>query len=244
MELVKSTGTDYDHVASYGRIKEILDGADVNYEEVDSLPSRDRLTFKNGYYANCSAMFVDIRKSSKLPEKYKRPRLAKLYRAYISEIVAVMDGNPKCQEVNIVGDGVWGVFDTPYKPDIDTTFRAAYSANSAIKMLNYQLKKHDYEPISVGIGLSYGRALVIKAGFSGSGINEVVYMGDVVNQAAKLAAHGSEMWNDRPIMVSDVFYGNLKDDNKALLSWNANRQAWHGDVINKGMDDWYQENCV
>jgi hypothetical protein len=54
-------------------------------------------------------MFVDIRNSSKLPDKYKRPRLARLYRAYISEIVAVTDGDTNCQEVNIVGDGLWGV---------------------------------------------------------------------------------------------------------------------------------------
>lgn len=38
----------------------------------------------------------------------------------------------------------------------------------------------------VGIGLAYGRALMIKAGYKGSTINEVVWMGDVVNEASKL----------------------------------------------------------
>jgi class 3 adenylate cyclase len=45
-------------------------------------------------------------------------------------------------------------------------------------------------PIRSGIGMSYGRALMIKAGFNGSGINDVVYMGDVVNRASKLAGLG------------------------------------------------------
>lgn len=45
-------------------------------------------------------------------------------------------------------------------------------------------------PLRVGIGLADGRALMIKAGFSGSGIHDVVYMGQVVNPAAKLAALG------------------------------------------------------
>src|SRR6266496_5699869 len=141
---MKSAGTNYYFKASYDRIKDILDSSDVNYEEVDSLPGRDKLTFNNGYYANCSSMFVDIRKSSELPDKYKRPRLAKLYRAFISEVVAVMDGDTNCNEVNIVGDGVWGVYDTPLKPDIDSTFSTAAKVASLIDLLNYQLVKHGY----------------------------------------------------------------------------------------------------
>jgi class 3 adenylate cyclase len=167
---LKSTGTTYNHVSSYNRIRDILDESDNNYEEVDALPAREKLTFKNGFYAYCSAMFVDIRKSSSLPDKYKRPRLAKLYRAYISEMVAVMNGDDNCHEINIVGDGVWSVYNTPYKPDIDGTFSRSAMVNSVAKMLNYQLKKHGYDEIQIGIGTSYGRALVIKAGYSGSGI--------------------------------------------------------------------------
>lgn len=51
-----------------------------------------------------------------------------------------------------------------------------------MKVLNYKLKKAGYDtPIKAGTGASWGRALMIKAGLSGSGINDVVYMGDVVN---------------------------------------------------------------
>ncbi|WP_460366170.1 adenylate/guanylate cyclase domain-containing protein [Actinocorallia lasiicapitis] len=240
---MKSTGKSYDHVASYDRIKKILDSSDNDYTEVDSLPDRDKLTFTNGFYANCSAMFVDIRKSSSLPDKYKRPRLAKLYRSFISEVVAVMDGDSNCKEVNIVGDGVWGVFNTPLKSDINSTLGTGAKINSAVKMLNYQLVKHGYEEIAVGTGISYGRALVIKAGYLGSGINEIVYMGDVVNKAAKLAAHGNESyWHDQ-MMVSDVFYNNLNDHNQALFRENATYSCWHGNIVNVAMNQWYEENC-
>lgn len=241
---MKSTGTKYDYVAGYSRIKAYLDSSDNNYEESDSLPSRDSLTFSNGYYAYCSAMFVDIRKSSELPGKYKRPALAKLYRAFISEVVAVLDGCDLCQEVNIVGDGVWGVFNTPYKTNINDTFSRGAMVASVLKFLNYQLVKHGYDSINVGIGLAYGRALVIKAGFSGSGINDIVYMGDVVNHAAKLAAHGLETWGDKQLMVSDVFYSNLTDDNKSLLTYNSRHSAYHGSVVNTAMEEWYKENCT
>src|SRR4051812_30829262 len=115
----------YDYLVSFKRIDDILSQPDVNYEEVDALPDRDRLTFSNGFYAYCSAMFVDIRGSSDLPSKYRRPTLARLYRAYISEVVAVMNGDSACREINIVGDGVWCIVNTPYKSYIDDVFSTA-----------------------------------------------------------------------------------------------------------------------
>lgn len=238
----------YEYIPSFGRLDSILNQSDVAYEEVDSLPDRDRLTFSNGFYAYCSALFIDIRDSSRLPGKYRRPTLARIYRAYISELVAVMNGDRACREINIVGDGVWCVVNTPLKSDIDNVFKTAYTANSMIKTLNYKLDKKGIDNLHVGIGMEYGRALMIKAGYSGSGINDVVYMGDVVNRAAKLASEGGKeagyFSRTPPFMVGSVFYGNLNDDNKALLGWDALRDAWVGDVVRMDMDAWYSQNCT
>lgn len=81
--------TYYDFEKSITRIDEILDESDKSFEELNSIPSRDKLTYKNGFYVNCTALFVDIRDSSSLPTKHKRPTLAKIYRSYISEVVAI-----------------------------------------------------------------------------------------------------------------------------------------------------------
>ena len=214
---MKATGQSYDYEASFGRIRSILDQSDVEYEEVDELPSRDDLTFTNGFYANCSALFVDIRDSSSLPKKYARPKLARLYRSYISEVVALMNSDPDCHEINVAGDGIWCVVNTDTKSDIDWVFSTAARIASLLKVLNCELKKRSYDPIRTGLGMSYGRALMIKAGYKGTGLNDVVYMGDVVNEAAKLSSHGNETWSDRQMMVSSTFYGNLNDHNKSLL---------------------------
>jgi hypothetical protein len=44
-----------------------------NYEEVDNLQGRERLTFTNEFPTYCTALFTDIRDSSELPSIYKRP---------------------------------------------------------------------------------------------------------------------------------------------------------------------------
>lgn len=240
---MESNHITYDYLKSFERIDEIISESENSFEELQDVPSRDRLTYTNGFYVNCSSLFVDIRGSSSLPEKHTRPKLAKLYRAYISEAVAVMNGNPSCVEITVVGDCVSGVFNTRYKPDIDRVFATGYQLASLFKVLNYKFEKAGIEQISVGIGVSYGRALMIKTGYKGSGINEVVWMGNVLNEASNLCGYGNKSYGDCQIMVSTVFYNNLNDDNQKLLSWNTNRSCYHGNVVSVEMEEWYNNNC-
>ncbi|GAA3698431.1 adenylate/guanylate cyclase domain-containing protein [Microlunatus aurantiacus] len=239
-----SSYKSYDYLTSFARLDAILTAPSGNYEEVDSLPDRDKLTFTNGFYANCSALFIDIRDSSTLPSSYKRPALAKIYRSFISEMVAVFNSGIKVREVNIVGDCVWGVYNSPYKTDIEDVLGIAACANSLTMVLNYKLKKQGFTtPLKFGIGMSYGRALMIKAGYSGSGINDVIYMGDVVNRAAKLAAQGSKNWAP-PMIVDETFYDNLEPDYRQWFTRQYGNDYYQGTVVNTLMNDWYEANCT
>lgn len=234
----------YNYVTSSTRIAEILDQPAGQFEETDALPDRERLTYTNGFYGRCSAIFVDLRDSSSLPSKYNRPVLAKLYRSFISEMVAVLNGEAGVREVNIVGDCVWATYNTPYKRDIDDVFSVACTANTLGELLNKHLNKRGYDPLKFGIGVDWGRVLMIKAGFSGSGINDVVYMGDVVNHAAHLAHKAGRGWAD-PMWVGSDFAGNLGDDNK---KWLTQRHDFHigtvytGNVVRTTMSAWIDEN--
>ena len=178
----------YDVDESYGRIREILDSSDSDYQDRKEIPSSDALTYLNGFYVACSSVFIDIRGSKKLTEKHTRPVLAKIYRAYISECIAVMRDHLEVRHINIEGDCVWGVFSTPYQNQINQAFVTAFYLASLVDILNWRLEKKGYSQISVGIGCSYGDALMIKAGYNGSGVNDIVYMGDVVNESAKLCS--------------------------------------------------------
>jgi class 3 adenylate cyclase len=234
----------YNWVTSAKRLDEILDQPSGQFEETKSLPDRDRLTFTNGFYGSCSAIFVDIRDSSKLPAKHNRPTLAKIYRAFISEMVAVLNGADQVREINIVGDCVWAVYNTPNKPDIDEVFARAFEANTLKKLLNKKLEKKGFSSLNFGIGIDYGRALMIKAGYSGSGINDVVYMGEVVNSAAHLA-HKAGRGGNKPIWTGADFAINLNEHNLGLLSssydYDLSRTVYVGDVISTVMNDWISD---
>jgi len=238
---MKSDYSAYDLTASVDRIDEILDSNDADYTEQDSIPSRDTLTFTNGFYVYCSALFIDMRGSKKLPEKHKNPTLAKIYRTYISELVAILRDNTCIREISIEGDCVWAIYDTPKKVHIDLVFASAYYAASLVDILNYKYSKRNITEISVGIGASYGRALMIKAGYKGSGVNEVTWMGTLVGEAAKLCSHGNRDYSNKEIFVSNVFHDNLNDENKKLLVKHYSLDCYHGNVISIAMNNWLDE---
>lgn len=241
------------HTLSYNvdrsseRMDNILDASNDNYvEKGNDIPARSNLTFTNGYYVNVTAIFIDIVGSSDMTDEHKRPTLAKMYRAFLSECVAIMNAENNCKEISINGDCVWGVFETPLKEDVDNVISVAAKLNSMIKILNYKLGKKDYSEIEVGIGIDYGRALMIKAGYSGSGINDVIWMGDVVNSACHLCNKAGR--NGRKvIIVSSVIYSNLNEHNQSLFNsyfdYESSTTKYEGDIINTCMDEWYKEHC-
>jgi class 3 adenylate cyclase len=240
---MESDHIEYNLEDSVKRINEIITASDNAYEEKDSIPARNTLTYTNGFYVKCSALFVDIRESSDLTDFHRTRVLAKLYRAYISEVAAVMNGSKQCAEINVVGDCVSGIFDTTIKPHIDDVFSTAAQISSIVDIMNYRFKKNNMKEIAVGIGMAYGQALMVKAGYSGSGISEVIWMGEVVNEASKLSSYGNKESYDPEMMVSKDFYNYLNDQNKTLLKWNNLRSCYSGDIVSTYMNNWYKQNC-
>lgn len=231
----------FDFNSSLKRIDSILNADNKSFAELSYIPSRDKLTYSNGFYVHCAALFVDIRDSSTMTDEHTRPVLAKIYRSFISEMVALFNDDEITKEVNINGDCVWCVCDTPLKKNIDEMFSLAAKACSMVDILNYKLKKKGYITYSVGVGLDYGRALMIKAGNYGSNINDVVWMGDVVNQACHLSNKANSGYSDKRIFLSNIIYENLSENNKKLCTKDIGRNIYQANVVNVQMDKWLQQ---
>jgi class 3 adenylate cyclase len=240
---MKSDHVEYNFRDGLDRINQVISAKDSAYVELDRIPRRSDLTYTNGFYVKCSALFVNIRGSPKIADFRMDRMVAKLYRTFISEVTAIMNGNPKCAEINVVDDFVWGVFDTPFSEDIDEVFSTGGKISSIVDILNYKFKKNNMKEVTIGIGISYGKALVVKAGYKGSSVNEVIWMGDVLNEASKLASYGNKESTDKETMVAEVVYYNLNDINQKLLTLNVARDCYHGDIVNSYMNNWYKQNC-
>lgn len=230
---------DSDH-----RITEILDSP-AAFDDQGAIPNSNALTYSNGFYVECTAIFIDIRGSSKLSEKYAQRRtVGKLYRAYVSECVAVLNSSPRCSQAFIQGDCVSAVFDTPNREAVNDVFRLVAMLNSIVKLLNYRLEQRNFATIQVGIGIDAGRALMLKAGSNGSGINDIIWMGDVLNQASHFC-HAANKDGRLIIQVSEAVHAALNQeamsaDGKKFITQNwrmlMGPDGWECDVVNVGME--------
>ena len=237
---------NYNVEKSVERIQEILDSNNSNYvDKGNILPSRDSLTYNNGYYVKVTALFIDVVGSSKLIDDCKRPTLAKIYRCFISECVAIITSNLQCREVSIHGDCVWGIFETPVNSNIDSVFSTAAKLNSLVRLLNLKLAKKNYQTISVGIGIDYGRTLMVKAGYKGSSINDVIWMGNVVNNACHLANYAGRNGR-KTVIITSTIYSDLNEHNKSLLNlyydFDQHCFNYEGNIVDSGMEDWIENN--
>lgn len=198
----------FDLEQSRSRISSIIKDAITTFPDAADIPDRNKLSYSNGFYVDVTAVFIDIRDSSKLPEVHRKPALAKIYRSYISECVAVFNSNQDCKEVYIEGDCVCGIFNGSNSESVEKAVHTAAMLANVIDVLNQELTRNSLQSIKCGIGVAHGNALMLQAGKSGSGVKEVVWIGKVLNEASRLC-HGANKNGTQILRIGRSVYNKL-----------------------------------
>lgn len=226
---------EYDFEASLQRIDSILASSDQNYVELDYIPARSFFTYENGVNTKAIALFIDIIGSSKLTQSHTRPVISKIYRTFISECTAIMNSEGICEEINIHGDCVWGVFDADKDENYGIVFHIAAQLNSLIGCINESLTDYGYKNIKAGIGVAEGKVLIVKAGYSGSCLNDLIWMGDAINQASHLA-NAAGRNGVKPILVTEGIFSKVSNIRQNLLNRTNTPGIYCGDFIASEME--------
>jgi class 3 adenylate cyclase len=243
----------YDYKERKEKVEEILDNTDA-VNEVKQFPRDEDFTYRNGYKAWASAIFVDLRDSTTLFTNQNDVEISRVIRGFTSEIIEIlrsgMDQN-ELKEIGIRGDCVFAVYSTPNKEDVYEIANRSFHVNTYMKMLNKLLTERGLPSIKAGIGLATSKILAVKAGRKNSGINNLVWIGKAVTTAAKLSDLGNKD-GIGPIVMSDLFYSNMidiqikKNSKKDVKSWYTHVEDekfgsyYHGNVIKVDFDDWIE----
>ena len=172
----------YDYLKSKSAIENIL-LSKTKIEDKDKIPASDsEFTYTNGIRTWVGALFVDIVNSSELC-KTPNEDTARILRAFCSEIIAILKYDSNYREIGIRGDCVYCIYTTQYVADLVDIFRHAYRINTFMEMFNKLLEDNGFQKIYAGIGLGCDKELIIKAGQSGSGINDKIWIGKAVVDA-------------------------------------------------------------
>ena len=242
----------YEFEKSKAKIEEILKSPTKIIEKT-KIPSSDtEFTYENGINAWVGALFVDIVDSSEM-FKSANEDTARIMRSFCSEIISILKDDKNYQEIGIRGDCVYCIYSAAYQDDLLEIFRHAYRINSFMSMFNKLLKSNGYPMIRAGIGLGCGLDLIIKAGQSGSGINDKIWIGKALVDAACLSGVANRN-GIFPIAMSPLFYDNIseklynEDSNykewikSHQMSFNGEVDYYHCNIIETGFDEWIEEN--
>ncbi|PNQ72851.1 hypothetical protein C1T31_10120 [Hanstruepera neustonica] len=156
-------------------------------------------------------LFIDIRKSTEISGSHLRPTLAKLYSAFVRAMVQAAEyygGKVR----NIIGDRVMVVFD-----EKDCFKNAIDSAILLYTVSEYIINKHfKHNEIKCGIGIDYGKLLVVKTGTIKRGdesreYKSLVWLGNACNIASKLTDQANKGFvkSNFEIEVEVIDYGFL-----------------------------------
>ena len=120
-------------------------------------------------------------------------------------------------------------------------------------MLNKLFQREELRQIRVGIGVSVGQDLIVKAGKKGSGINDKIWIGNAVVKACNLANVAGR--NGKNIIAySKMTYDNFinvmiedmknKDEQeiKGWFKYDYNENAYFADIIYPNEVDWMDKN--
>ena len=220
------------------------------------------LTFNDAQKILIDVLVVDIRDSTTLSElltivreekdmsirekerieKKRVSILKKVYGVYISEVIAVLKGNEHIKKIYIEGDGIWATFKSNDNKNTQYVFATAGRISSIVETINSKLRMKGYPHIKVGIGIETGISYYIKGGYKNVGVNEEVWIGNVVNKAFKFCSYA----NKKPIkeiVISSKVYDKLRSDQKKQLKYHKKKDIYHTDVMDKDMyDKWLSKN--
>lgn len=205
---MKNFNSDYKE--SKMRVEDILNSKTLIKDVEQISDDESGFTYENGVRTWIAAMFIDIRNSSALFNNNKQETIARIMRAFTSEVIQILRQNPKCVQIGIRGDCVYGIYSVQTIVDLNNIMLDACYINTFQRMFQIILSRKGWPTFQIGIGLGASKALVIKAGKKGTGINDNIWIGDAVIDAVKLSGEGNKN-NVSTIVMDNCFYNNIKD---------------------------------
>lgn len=238
----------FNYYESKKRVYDILNSK-TKIEKKDYIPSNDsEFTYENGIKAWVGAMFLDIKESSELFKKYNEEKLARILRAYFSEIVGILKLNNNYRQIGIRGDCVYAIYSVSTKDDLKKILSDSILINTFNKMFQKILVNSNFVSFEIGIGLGLSETLIVKTGQKFSGINDNVWIGESVVDASKLSGQGNRDGFET-IVMNELFFNNIKEFNanpehnysyyiSSKYSYKSQSIVYQCDMINVDYNKW------
>lgn len=187
---------------------------------------------KTGKELDLAMLFIDIRRSTKIVDAFRRKTSARMYKSFLYGVSKISrNNNGYVRSFN--GDGVLVVFigDAKRTNAVKTAMQLSWFCQEVLKPKldqyfkdNSQLTDTEFD---FGIGVDIGKVLVVRGGIRGSNNNDLVWIGNATNYAVKLSDLSKDGYH---IYISQDVYDNMNDSTK--YGGNIRKNMWEARTWN------------
>lgn len=241
-------GCDYQHVRNYEKVDELLE-FDEDYdfergakrlqiafnkrylinESKNKIPDKKLSNNSQSYFINSTVLVVHI----KVLEKEKKVKLIHT-QTIIPEVLNIFKASKSFYSMKLHNEHLIGIFDTPYKSNVQEVFSLGARINSMIKIANYYFSENG--KIQFGIGISDGEILISAIEDENTDQNHLLFQGNPYTEAIEMS---KAVMNK--IAVNSVVYNNLSENQKRLLGFNYDKNFYFGSIIRTKIDNWHEK---
>ncbi|MBI3493810.1 MAG: adenylate/guanylate cyclase domain-containing protein [Acidobacteria bacterium] len=185
-----------------------------------------------------SMLFIDIRRSTTIVDAFRRKTAAKMYQSFLLGVSKIARGNlGELRSFN--GDGVLVVFAGNNKETraVKTALQLSWFGVHVLrpKLQSYFAKNQQLANLEFdfGIGVDTGTVLVVRGGIRGENNNDLVWVGNAANYAAKLSGLRDENCHS---FISPATYNAMdscvKTSGDGQAMWESCR--WNEETVYRG----------
>lgn len=224
----------YNFEESLSRIDQMLNFQLADENASSQIPPLIELPIKGGVITYCSVIQIEIKPS--LSDDYGK--LLAVYRAFLSEAVAILSSHSHIVDIKVLGSRLTAVFSTPFKNNIESMIDKAAMVNTLAQVVSKKAMGVGLPSILIRIGIDYGKAMLMRFGNYNISENMPVslsWIGAPVEGASKLIDTPNHRWN---LWISSVVYQNLTEDYKKFFHHEVEFGDYGADIINTYMKNW------
>lgn len=230
----------FDFDATIKQLDKVLASDGDSVKKFSHIPTLDEMGDMDYYIANCSIVFARVRIKASIESEPRGKVVSFRQRECFYRILTkLFQEHPKCVDFIFHDDEIACIVDTPFKTDIHQLFEKMAKLNSMLSILDQKSQHAGLEPMEWGIGAHYGETFVTVQRYNAGNPN-FTWSGYTYNYAHFLCEKAIEN-SQRPIISSEVFYKNLKDEYKEMMH-KEDGDLYSANVINRPIADWQTKN--
>ena len=171
-----------------------------------------------------TVLFADLTGSTALGEQLDPERLRTLLSEYFAAMASVVESRGGVVE-KFIGDAVMAVFGVPTanEDDAERAVRAALEMQDRLEELNVEIAERHRVRLAIRVGVNSGEVI------AGTGSNQVMVTGDVVNVAARLqqtAEPGEVVMGERTYLATRGAFATEALEGKVLKGKSLPVRSW------------------